>query len=110
MSLYIPFCGNVEILPSEWYGHLMSIKLVVDLITGNCLGCVFKDNSFQFAKEGSCGVDVPITFQMKNTYKDALINEQLSYAKTKEKQSIISSTLGGLKPVGQMASGVANVT
>lgn len=107
MSLYIPFCGSVELLPSEWMGHKIGIKLIVDLITGNCLGCIFKDDSFILAKEGSCGIDVPITVQMKNNYKESLINEQLDYAKIREKQSIIGTGLNYAKTLASDAGNIA---
>lgn len=65
-SLYIPFCGVVNLNPNIFLDHYVSVRMVVDVTTGKCTAIVYvgSDNEYgvpiQYV-DGMIGVEIPIT-------------------------------------------------
>lgn len=99
-ELYIPYCKRIKITPAFFVGKTISIKLIVDLITGACVGCVYSDNILYYTVEGVIGVDIPVTGR-----------DNAGYA-----QQILSSVMGGVSSAmtgnigGFIDSGLSQMT
>lgn len=59
--LYIPYCGIVPIDTSEFMGHTITAKMVIDVITGACEAFVYADNIIIIHANGNIGVSIPMT-------------------------------------------------
>lgn len=60
-ELILPYCGNVKILPSLYLNHFIGVKYIVDLVTGACCACIFRDNLMTTIVNGQIGISLPVT-------------------------------------------------
>lgn len=65
-SLYIPFCGVVNLNPNIFLDHYVSVKMVVDVTTGKCTAIVYVGSDDEYGVpiqyvDGMIGVEIPIT-------------------------------------------------
>lgn len=60
-SLYIPFCGVVDLPIDRILNHEISIQLIVDYVTGACTAVVFVDKIPLLYQPGVIGVAIPMT-------------------------------------------------
>lgn len=60
-ELYIPYCGSVKISPSDYIGHKVGVKYLIDIESGGCIALVYRDNLAIDAIAGQIGVSCPIT-------------------------------------------------
>lgn len=60
-ELYIPYCGSVNISPAEYIGHEISVKYLIDLLTGACIALIYRDALILDTIPGTIGVSIPIT-------------------------------------------------
>lgn len=65
ITVYLPFCGTVELNPSDVVGHQISLEYNIDLMSGGCTACIYlhrKGATFMIAnKSGEIGILMPIT-------------------------------------------------
>lgn len=65
ITVYLPFCGTVELNPSDVIGYQISLKYHVDLMSGGCTATINLHRSgstFMIAnKSGNIGILMPIT-------------------------------------------------
>jgi hypothetical protein len=65
ITVYLPFCGTVELNPSDVIGYRISLKYSIDLMSGGCTACIYlhrKGAEFMIAnKSGNIGILMPIT-------------------------------------------------
>lgn len=123
-ELHIPYCGSVEIDPTEYMGHQISVKYLVDLATGACLALVYRDSMVYDSLPGQMGVTVPLSGIQQADYVSALHNarQQLLQARVSNATGIISGVvstaigaatgspigmIGGLMSVGRSAANAA---
>lgn len=67
-KLYIPYCDEVSINPSDFVGHTISVKMIVDYTTGDCSAIVYCDKVPYVYTNGHCAVEIPITAENANMY------------------------------------------
>ena len=65
-SLYIPFCGTVNLNPNIFLDHYVSVAMVVDVTTGKCTAIVYVGTEKDFGVpiqyvDGMIGVEIPVT-------------------------------------------------
>lgn len=65
-SLYIPFCGVVNLNPNIFLDHYVSVRMVVDVTTGKCTAIIYVGSDDEYGVpiqyvDGMIGVEVPIT-------------------------------------------------
>lgn len=65
-SLYIPFCGVVNLNPNIFLDHYVSVRMVVDITTGKCTAIVYVGSDDEYGVpiqyvDGMIGVEIPIT-------------------------------------------------
>lgn len=77
-TVFLPFCGNIELNPADVFPYELSCKYFIDFISGSCTGCVYalRDNKEVLvgSKTGQIGKIVPITASNVN----AIIGSALS--------------------------------
>ena len=65
ITVFLPYCGTVELNPSDVYGCVISCKYYVDLQAGTCTACIFLHRSngvvMIASKNGQIGFLIPIT-------------------------------------------------
>lgn len=65
ITVFLPYCGTVELNPSDVYGCTISCKYYVDLQAGTCTACIFLHRSNAVvmiaSKNGQIGFLIPIT-------------------------------------------------
>ena len=67
-KLYIPFCGEVSINTAQFVGHTITVKMIVDIITGACCAVVFCDGIAVSYSNGNMAVEIPITGENATEY------------------------------------------
>lgn len=60
-QLYIPFMGTVDLPVPQCLNHYISVKLIVDYVTGAGTAVVYADNIPILYKQGVIGIDIPMT-------------------------------------------------
>ena len=61
VHLYIPFCGTIDLPANRVVNHRVSVKLIVDYITGACTAVVYCDQIPIAYKQGVIGISIPMT-------------------------------------------------
>lgn len=77
-QLYIPYIGVVPVSTAEFMGHNISVKMIVDYITGACTAIVFKDDIPFIYRNGVIGVSVPMTGTDSSSYSNAIISSAIN--------------------------------
>lgn len=60
-ELYIPYCGSVKINPSDYIGHKITVKYLIDIESGGCTALIYRDDLAIDSIAGQIGVQCPIT-------------------------------------------------
>lgn len=79
-ELYIPFIGKIPISTALFVGHKISVKLIVDYMTGAGTAVVFCDGIPQIYKQGVVGVQIPITATNSAQYAQSVIGNVINSA------------------------------
>lgn len=77
-SLYIPYCGIVAIPTAEFVGKTITAKLIVDVTTGACTAIVFADGIPYLYKNGTIGIDLPMSATNSADYAGRILNGVIS--------------------------------
>ena len=72
-SLYIPYVGIVPISTANFMGQTISCKMVVDITTGSCTAVVFANDIPIIYKNGTIGVEIPMTGTNSAEYASRII-------------------------------------
>ena len=79
-QLYIPFCGVCELPIDRVLNHTLSIKLIVDYITGACTAVVFVDRIPLLYQHGVIGVSIPMTATNSAEFSKTIIGNLITGA------------------------------
>lgn len=79
-SLYIPFCGIVPLQAIECINTSMSIKMIIDLLTGSCTAVVFTNGVPYKYINGQIGIEVPVTGRDMSSYANTVLGAALGGA------------------------------
>lgn len=60
-TLYIPYCGSIQISLNDTIGKTISIKMIIDYNSGICTGVVFSDGIPIVYKNGVIGQQISVT-------------------------------------------------
>ena len=80
VKLYIPFCGVCDLPIDRVLNHTLSIKLIVDYITGACCAVVYVDNIPITYQSGVIGVSIPLTATDSAEFGKAIIGNLITGA------------------------------
>lgn len=108
ITLYLPFCGTVQLDPELYMGRWVNVEYAIDILTGNCSAYVSftADNGKRVITDiasGNCAIDLPITGIQHITLDAQLYNatEQIKAVK-------INNAISGLQQLGNL--GIAAVS
>lgn len=78
-TVFLPFCGNIELNPADVFPYELRCKYFIDFISGSCTGCVYvlRDNKeiLVGSKTGQMGKIVPITATNVNAVVGAALSD-----------------------------------
>lgn len=77
-QLYIPYIGVLPLSTAEFMGHRVSVKMVVDFVTGACTAIVYKDDIPYIYKNGVLGIDIPVTGDNAVSYSSNILSSIIS--------------------------------
>ena len=81
-ELYIPFIGKIPISTAQFVGHTISVKMIVDFITGAGTAVVFCDYIPVIYQQGVVGVSIPITGDNAAAYAQSVIGNVVQGAQS----------------------------
>ena len=101
ITLYLPFCGSLNLDPETYMGRSINVEYAIDLITGSCSAYVsyIADNGQRVITDiasGTCGIDCPVTGIQHTTLDSQLYNatEQLKAMRVNNAVNGLASVLG----------------
>lgn len=101
ITLYLPFCGSLNLDTETYMGRSVNVEYGIDLITGSCSAYVsyIADNGQRVITDianGTCGIDCPVTGIQHATLDSQLYNatEQLKGMRVNNAVNGLTSVLG----------------
>ena len=115
ITLYLPFCGSLNLDPETYMGRSVNVEYAIDLITGSCSAYVsyIADNGQRVITDiasGTCGIDCPVTGIQHATLDSQLYNatEQLKAMRVNNAISGLTSVLGLSDVTNKGMSGISD--
>lgn len=60
-EIYVPFCGTVDLNPSDILNRVLNVELIVDMSTGTCTGYIESDDLVIETVNGNLAIDIPVS-------------------------------------------------
>lgn len=97
LTLYLPFCGVVDLDPETYINRYCNVEYLIDLTTGTCSAVVsfISDNGNRVITDianGVCAIDLPVTGLQQQT-----LNSELFNASESTKQLKVNNAFKGFK-------------
>ena len=115
ITLYLPFCGSLNLDPETYMGRSVNVEYAIDLITGSCSAYVsyIADNGQRVITDiasGTCGIDCPVTGIQHATLDSQLYNatEQLKAMRVNNAINGLTSVLGLSDVTNNGISGISD--
>lgn len=105
MSLYVPFCGTVDLDPALFIGHTLTVRLFIDYLTGNCTAAIMRDDTVVDTVSGSCGVSIPLTALNTGNYQNAIKSAEIALKQAEINRK--TAWLGAMGALGTTIGGAA---
>lgn len=61
MTLYVPFVGSMQLNVNDFIGKTLRVQMTVDLTTGQCVACIYANETPMMHSSGQIGVEIPIS-------------------------------------------------
>lgn len=108
ITLYLPFCGTVNLDPEVYINRSVNVEYLIDLTTGTCTAVVsfIGDGGQRVITDtasGSCGMDLPVTGIQQQT-----LNSQLFNASEQTKQLKVNNAFKGFNSIMNGVSAMNN--
>lgn len=104
ISIFVPFCGTLNLPPSQVYGRTISLDYLVDFTTGACTAYIKAagtDGTYPIGTlNGTMGFDILLTGNNAQTVAARAIQNNNTY----RLNAIQETTSGIVKSVGQLVS------
>lgn len=78
ITLYIPYCGCVDLPPSIFMNNELTVKFVYDIFSGECCGIVFAGGTFYTSISGSFTSLHAVSSNNCGAIKEAMVNGTMS--------------------------------
>lgn len=93
MSLYVPFCGTIDLDTKLWMYHKLDVYLAVDYNTGSCAAMLLRDGTLTSTIDGVCGIDIQLYGKNQGDYQNAMYQAQFAakQAKIGEARAILNA-------------------
>ena len=118
ISLYVPYCGTIELDPANYYGRTINVKMMIDISTGSCTGLVFANDLLIDSISGQCGISIPLAAFNMAEYQKAIVNAQYQLKAAERQQqnamlglgvSMVGGTLTATTGIGLAAGIVGSI-
>lgn len=104
-TLYLPFCGSIELDPQVFVGHTIKVNYLVDWRTGVCLALVYRDNLVVEAVSGQMGNKVNLQMLDGTTWASQLANASVQESNAHfNRATNFFATVGGLVKIAAGAA------
>lgn len=97
LQLYLPYCGTIDISPTDVLGKRISVKYIVDITTGACTAVVYFDNMPFIYKNGTIGVNISMTATNNAQFANSVLSSSLSLAGSVLQQNPLASAENALQ-------------
>lgn len=87
-ELHIPYHGSVHITPSEYVGHTIGVKYLVDISSGASIALVFRDGLVIDSIAGQIGGTLRLTGIQTASYHNAVYSAASGYKQAKTSQAV----------------------
>ena len=87
-ELHIPYHGSVHITPSEYVGHTIGVKYLVDICSGASIALVFRDGLVIDSIAGQIGGTLRLTGIQTASYHNAVYSAASGYKQAKTSQAV----------------------
>ena len=111
ITLYLPFCGTINLDPETYMGRTINVEYLIDLTTGLCSAAVSFASDYggqggtryviSDVANGCCAIDLPVTGIQQQT-----LNSQLFNASEATKQLKVNNAFNATKTI---INGVASL-
>lgn len=107
ISLYVPFCGSIDLDPAIWMNHTLTVRLFIDYLTGSCTAVLLRDNLAVDSISGTCGITIPITALATGSYQNAIKSAEIAIkqAEIQRKSAWLSAAGSAGAIIGGAATG-----
>lgn len=114
-ELYIPFCGTVKLDPGEILGHVLSVRMEIDLISGVCISYILADSLVIETVTGSVAADMQVAGTDAATADAAIQNAVINHTTARTNKEVAMVTpytpggiMGELSNPSKQAGAIAN--
>jgi len=115
LTLYLPFCGVVDLDPETYINRKCNVEYLIDLTTGTCSAVVsfISDNGKRVIADianGVCAIDLPVTGLQQQTLNSELFNATESTKQLKVNNSFkgFKSLMGAVSSLGSAEANPMN--
>ena len=105
LQLYIPFCGVCELPIDRVLNHKISVKMIVDYVTGACTAVVFVDKIPLLYQQGVMGVSIPMTATNSAEFGKTLIGNLVKPATSIASGDVAGAVKGGMEVASSLWEG-----
>ena len=74
IRLYIPYIGTVELAPSIYMGRTVSVRLVIDYITGASTAIIYANGLPMTYQQGIVGISIAMTGDNASAYANGIVS------------------------------------
>ena len=96
-QLIIPYCGSVDIDPNLYLNHTISVKMIIDTMSGSCLALIYRDEMVVDTLAGQIGINIPVSGIQSQTVASA------------ERQAQSQLKMARLSSITQFATAAASI-
>ena len=96
-QLIIPYCGSCDIDPNLYLNHTISVKMIIDTMSGSCLALIYRDEMVVDTLAGQIGINVPVSGIQSQTVASA------------ERQAQSQLKMARLSSITQFATAAASI-
>lgn len=93
ISMYLPFYGTVMLDSSIVVGRTISIKYIIDVITGTAKIKILHDSKTLYEYKCTCGADLPITSSNRASVEMGYISSGIGLASSVASGNLIGGTM-----------------
>lgn len=94
VQLIVPYCGTIEIPCAVFMNHTVTVRYVVDFLTGDCTALIMCDELAYSTLTGNCAERIPVSGYQIGSYAET--RSSLAHQVTTEKFGAATAILGGL--------------
>lgn len=85
-EIHIPYHGSVHISPSEYVGHMIGVKYLIDISSGASIALVFRDGLAVDSIAGQVGATLRLTGIQTASYHNDIYSASSGYKQAKASQ------------------------